>query len=49
MIDDDGRSVAETLKLSDRKRKRSESVKSGFSSFSQPPMKYKTGGVGIHR
>lgn len=48
--DDDTASKAETLLLADRKRKRSESVKSGFSSASsQRPMKYKTGGVGIHR
>lgn len=46
---DDGRSAAETLLLTDRKRKRSGSVKSGFSSASQPPIKYKTGGIGIHR
>lgn len=48
---DDGKSAAETLLLTDRKRKRSSgSVKSAFSSISsQPPMKYKPGGVGIHR
>jgi ribosomal RNA-processing protein 12 len=47
--DVDDKSVAETLVLSDRKRKRAASVKSGISSVSQPPLKYKTGGVGIHR
>uniref|UniRef100_A0A6P7FHR4 RRP12-like protein n=1 Tax=Diabrotica virgifera virgifera TaxID=50390 RepID=A0A6P7FHR4_DIAVI len=49
--DDDTQSKVETVLLTDRKRKRSNaSVKSGFSSVSsQPPMKYKTGGVGIHR
>ncbi|CAG9830042.1 unnamed protein product [Diabrotica balteata] len=49
--DDDSQSKVETLLLTDRKRKRSNaSVKSGFSSVSsQPPNKYKTGGVGIHR
>ncbi|KAJ8910882.1 hypothetical protein NQ315_000513 [Exocentrus adspersus] len=48
--EDDNRSNAETLLLTDRKRKRgASSVKSGFSSASQPPMKYKTGGIGIHR
>jgi ribosomal RNA-processing protein 12 len=47
--DVDDKSVAETLVLSDRKRKRAASVKSGVSSVSQPPLKYKTGGVGIHR
>lgn len=48
---DDGKSAAETLLLTDRKRKRStNSVKSGLSSVSsQPPVKYKPGGVGIHR
>lgn len=48
---EDGKSTAETLLLTDRKRKRSTlSVKSSFSSVSnQPPMKYKSGGVGIHR
>lgn len=46
---DDGQSAAETLVLSNRKRKRAQSVKSGTSGFSQPPMKYQTGGVGIHR
>ncbi|EFA09698.2 RRP12-like protein [Tribolium castaneum] len=45
----DNKSVAETLVLSDRKRKRAASVKSGVSSVSQPPAKYKTGGIGIHR
>ncbi|KAJ8983810.1 hypothetical protein NQ317_008936 [Molorchus minor] len=46
----DDRSIAETLLLTDRKRKRgTSSVKSGFSSASQPPMKYKSGGIGIHR
>nr|CAH7732826.1 unnamed protein product [Callosobruchus chinensis] len=49
--DDDNISKAETVLLTDRKRKRTSasSVKSGMSSASQPPMKYKTGGVGIHR
>ncbi|CAG9862008.1 unnamed protein product [Phyllotreta striolata] len=50
--DDDSQSKAETMLLTDRKRKRGNaSVKSGFSSasFQPPPMKYKTGGVGIHR
>ncbi|CAH1156050.1 unnamed protein product [Phaedon cochleariae] len=49
--EDDTQSTAETLLLTDRKRKRdTSSVKSGFSAASsQPPMKYKTGGVGIHR
>lgn len=41
--------MAETLVLSDRKRKRSASVKSGMSSTSQPLPKYKSGGIGIHR
>lgn len=35
--------------MSDRKRKRAASVKSGSSSISQPLAKYKTGGIGIHR
>lgn len=35
--------------MSDRKRKRAASVKSGVSSVSQPPTKYKPGGIGIHR
>ncbi|VEN55811.1 unnamed protein product, partial [Callosobruchus maculatus] len=49
--DDDNISKAETVLLTDRKRKRTSvsSVKSGMSSASQPPMKYKTGGIGIHR
>lgn len=48
--ENDNHSTAETLLLSDRKRKRStSSVKSGFSAASQPPMKYKPGGIGIHR
>ncbi|KAG5889831.1 hypothetical protein JTB14_023156 [Gonioctena quinquepunctata] len=48
--DDDTQSTAETLLLTDRKRKRNAtSVKSGLSASSKPPMKYKTGGVGIHR
>ncbi|CAH1969238.1 unnamed protein product [Acanthoscelides obtectus] len=48
---DDNISKAETVLLTDRKRKRSSasSVKSGMSSASQPPMKYRTGGIGIHR
>ncbi|CAH0554769.1 unnamed protein product [Brassicogethes aeneus] len=49
---DDNNSIAETLMLADRKRKRSTaSVKSGFSAASSqhPPTKYKTGGIGIHR
>lgn len=45
--DDDG-DDAETLMLTDRKRKRDNaSVKSGTSS--QLPTKYKPGGKGIHR
>ncbi|XP_057657541.1 RRP12-like protein [Diorhabda carinulata] len=48
--EDDSQSKAETVLLTDRKRKRTgSSVKSGYSSSSQPPMKYRTGGVGIHR
>lgn len=48
--DEEGASVAETLLLSDRKRKRSGSVKSKFSSVSSQPLpKYKAGGIGIHR
>lgn len=47
--EDDDRSVAETLLLGDRKRKRTESVKSGVSGSSRPLPKYKAGGVGIHR
>ncbi|XP_060526984.1 RRP12-like protein [Cylas formicarius] len=46
---EDEASIAETLPLSDRKRKRSGSVKSGLSAASHPPMKYKPGGGGIHR
>lgn len=50
--DDDNASAAETLPLTSRKRKRvdSFSMKSGFSGVSsQGSMKYKSGGVGIHR
>ncbi|XP_076254422.1 RRP12-like protein [Rhynchophorus ferrugineus] len=47
--EDESASAVETLLLSDRKRKRSGSVKSGMSTFSQPPSKYKAGGIGIHR
>ncbi|CAG9770255.1 unnamed protein product [Ceutorhynchus assimilis] len=48
--EDEAASVAETLLLANRKRKRASSVKSGFSSVSTaPPSKYKTGGIGIHR
>lgn len=51
--DDEGAtSVAETLPLTDRKRKRADSfsMKSGFSgASSKASMKYKSGGVGIHR
>lgn len=46
--EDEATSVAETLLLANRKRKRS-SVKSGFSGSTAPPSKYKAGGVGIHR
>lgn len=49
---EDNSSAAETLPLTNRKRKRAESVsvKSGFSGVgSQGSMKYKSGGVGIHR
>lgn len=50
-IADESGSDAETMVLTDKKRKRSEagSVRSGFSGKSQPPMKYQAGGSGIHR
>lgn len=41
--EDEATSVAQTLQVAGRKRKRALSVKSGFSST------YQTGGVGIHR
>ncbi|XP_050305349.1 RRP12-like protein [Anthonomus grandis grandis] len=47
--EDEAASVAETLLMANRKRKRPSSVKSGFSASTAPPSKYKTGGVGIHR
>lgn len=47
--EDDALSSAETAILSNKKRKRSESLTSGFSNKSQPPMKYQAGGSGIHR
>lgn len=49
ILDDDHKSAAETAILGNKKRKRSdlESMRSGASS--QPAMKYKAGGSGIHR
>lgn len=50
--DGDNSSAAETLPLTNRKRKRADtaSVRSGFSGVSsQRSLKYKAGGVGIHR
>lgn len=50
--EDESTSAAETLPLTNRKRKRTDSfsMKSGFSGVSsQASMKYKSGGVGIHR
>lgn len=47
--EDEAASVAETLLIANRKRKRASSTKSGFSASSAPLSKYKAGGVGIHR
>ncbi|XP_066153745.1 RRP12-like protein [Euwallacea fornicatus] len=45
--EDEATSVAETLLIANRKRKRPASTKSGFSSTLSS--KYKSGGIGIHR